>query len=176
MISQMSYSNIRLARSLAEQRQSQEALIRSEKLATVGRMAATVAHEINNPLAAANNFIYLAATNPSLPPEVKAHLEAADQELKQISDITRRTLGLAREHAKPSVFDIHTLVHDMVELHSPKFRSKGIRFSIEQDGGGNQVLAVAGEIRQVISNLLVNAADALKSGGSIRRGVFTLLR
>jgi ligand-binding sensor protein len=67
IISQMSYSNIELARSLAEYKRSQEALIRSEKLASVGRMAATVAHEINNPLEAVTNCIYVAATNPKLP-------------------------------------------------------------------------------------------------------------
>jgi polar amino acid transport system substrate-binding protein len=167
MISQMSYSNIELARSLAEYKRSQEALIRSEKLASVGRMAATVAHEINNPLEAVTNCIYIAATDPKLPPEVKEHLETADRELKQVSDITRRTLGFYRENAKPSMVDIRRLVDEVVELYSSKFRSKNIRLSVEHDGCCSQIIAVAGEIRQVISNLLVNAADASKLKGGV---------
>jgi polar amino acid transport system substrate-binding protein len=167
MISQMSYSNIELARSLAEYKRSQEALIRSEKLASVGRMAATVAHEINNPLEAVTNCIYIAATHPNLPSEVKEHLETAERELKQISDITRRTLGFYRENAKPSMVDIRTLVGEVVELYSSKFRSKDIRLSVEHDGCCAQVVAVAGEIRQVISNLLANAIDASKSKGIV---------
>jgi polar amino acid transport system substrate-binding protein len=168
IISQMSYSNIELARSLAEYKRSQEALIRSEKLASVGRMAATVAHEINNPLEAVTNCIYVAATNPKLPPEVKEHLETADRELKQISDITRRTLGFYRENAKPSMVDIRTLVGEVLGLYGSKFKSKDIRLSVEHDGCCAQVLAVAGEIRQVISNLLVNAVDASNLKGSVR--------
>ena len=85
---------------------SQEALIRSEQLASIGRMAATVTHEINNPLAAVTNYIYLAASNPKLPPDVKEILESADRQLKQISDITRRTLGFYRENTKPCAVDI----------------------------------------------------------------------
>jgi signal transduction histidine kinase len=168
MISQMSYSNIELARSLAEYKRSQEALIRSEKLASVGRMAATVAHEINNPLEAVANCIYIAATNHKLPPEVKEHLETADRELKQISDITRRTLGFYRENAKPSMVDIRTLVDEVVELYNSKFRSKDIRLSVEYDDCCGRFLAIGGEIRQVISNLLVNAVDASNLKGVVR--------
>ena len=149
-------------------KRAEQALIRSEKLASVGRMAATVAHEINNPLEAVTNCIYIAATNPKLPPEVKEHLEIANRELKQISDITKRTLGFYRENAKPSIVDIRTLVGEVVELYSSKFRPKDIRLSVEHDGCGGQIVAVAGEIRQVISNLLVNAVDASNLKGVVK--------
>jgi len=168
MISQMSYSNIELARSLAEHKRLQETLIRTEKLVSVGRMATTVAHEINNPLAAVVNCIYLAASNPKLPPEVKEYLETADRELKRISNVTKRTLGFYRENTKPCAVDIPSLVDEVVELYLSKFRSKDIRLSIERGGCGGQVIAVAGEIRQVISNLLVNAVDASDSNGTVK--------
>jgi signal transduction histidine kinase len=130
-------------------------------------MAATVAHEINNPLEAVANCIYIAATNPKLPPEVKEQLEIADRELKQLSDLTRRTLGFYRENAKPSMVDIRTLVGEVLGLYGSKFKSKDIRLSVKHDDCCAQVLAVAGEIRQVISNLLVNAVDASNLKGSV---------
>jgi signal transduction histidine kinase len=148
-------------------KRAEQALIRSEKLASVGRMAATVAHEINNPLEAVANCIYIAATNPKLPPEVKEQLEIADRELKQLSDLTRRTLGFYRENAKPSMVDIRTLVGEVLGLYGSKFKSKDIRLSVKHDDCCAQVLAVAGEIRQVISNLLVNAVDASNLKGSV---------
>jgi signal transduction histidine kinase len=148
-------------------KRAEQALIRSEKLASVGRMAATVAHEINNPLEAVANCIYIAATNPKLPTEVKEQLEIADRELKQLSDLTRRTLGFYRENAKPSMVDIRTLVGEVLGLYGSKFKSKDIRLSVEHDDCCAQVLAVAGEIRQVISNLLVNAVDASNLKGSV---------
>jgi ligand-binding sensor protein len=123
MISQMSYANTELARSLAEHSRSQEALIRSERLASVGRMAAAVTHEINNPLTAVSNYIYLAASNPKLPTDVKELLASADREVKQISDITRRTLGFCRDNVKPRAVDISSLVDEVVELYISKFRS-----------------------------------------------------
>ena len=168
MISQMSYSNIELAQSLAEHKRSQEALIRSEKLASVGRMAATVAHEINNPLEAVTNCIYITINNPKLEPELKKHLETAERELQRVAHIAKQTLGFYRENTKPTVIDIRTLVDEVVELYTSKFRSKDIRLSIEHSGCGGEVLAVAGEIRQVVSNLLVNAVDASKSKGSLK--------
>jgi signal transduction histidine kinase len=149
-------------------KRAEQALIRSEKLASVGRMAATVAHEINNPLEAVANCIYIAATNPKLPPEVKEQLETADRELKQLSDLTRRTLGFYRENAQPSTVDIRTLVGEVLGLYGSKFKSKDIRLSVEHGGCCAQVLAVAGEIRQVISNLLVNAFDASNLKGSVK--------
>jgi len=99
---------------------------------------------------------------------VKEHLETADRELKQISDITRRTLGFYRENAKPSTVDIRTIVGEVLGLYGSKFKSKDIRLSVEHDGCCAQVLAVAGEIRQVISNLLVNAVDASNLNGVVR--------
>ena len=82
---------------VTEKKAAEAALLRSEKLASVGRMAATVAHEINNPLEMVTNCIYLAASSPNLPPEVKEHLATAERELHRVAHIAKRTLGFYRE-------------------------------------------------------------------------------
>ena len=168
MVSSMGYSNLILSQALAERTRSEEALIRSEKLASVGRMAATVAHEINNPLEMVTNCIYLAAGHPNLSPEAKEHLSTAERELRRVAHIAKRTLGFYREATKPAVVDIRILVDEVVELYDPKFTHKNIRLKIEHNGHCSGTIAVAGEIRQVISNLLTNAIDVTPPKGIVR--------
>jgi PAS domain S-box-containing protein len=153
---------------VTEMKAAEAVLLQSEKLASVGRMAATVAHEINNPLEMVTNCIYLAASNPDLPPEVKEHLATAERELHRVAHIAKRTLGFYRETTKPAAVDIRTLVNEVVELYDPKFTHKDIRLEIEHNGHCAGTFAIAGEIRQVISNLLSNAIDASRSRGMIR--------
>jgi signal transduction histidine kinase len=153
---------------VTEKKAAEAALLQSEKLASVGRMAATVAHEINNPLEMVTNCIYLAVSDPNLPPEVKEHLATAERELRRVAHIAKRTLGFYRETTKPAVVDIRTLVDEVVELYDPKFTRKNIRLKIEHNGHRKGTVAIAGEIRQVISNLLTNAIDASRPKGMVR--------
>ncbi len=153
---------------ITEKKLAEAALLQSEKLASVGRMAATVAHEINNPLEMVTNCIYIATSNPNLPPQLKEHLATAERELHRVAHIAKRTLGFYRETTKPTVVDIRTLVDEVVELYDPKFTRKDIRLKIEHNGHCAGTVAIAGEIRQVISNLLTNAIDASRSQGMVR--------
>jgi PAS domain S-box-containing protein len=153
---------------VTEKKAAEAALLQSEKLASVGRMAATIAHEINNPLEMVTNCIYLAATNPNLPAEVKEYLATAERELHRVAHIAKRTLGFYRETTKPAVVDIRTLVDEVAELYNPKFTRKDIRLRIEHNGHCAGTIAIAGEIRQVISNLLTNAVDASRPKGMVR--------
>ena len=153
---------------VTEKKVAEAALLQSEKLASVGRMAATVAHEINNPLEMVTNCVYLAVSDPNLSPEVKEHLATAERELRRVAHIAKRTLGFYREAAKPAVVDIRTLVDEVVELYDPKFTRKDIRLKIEHNGPRAGTTAIAGEIRQVISNLLTNAIDASRPKGMVR--------
>ncbi len=153
---------------VTEKKSTEAALHQSEKLAFVGRMAATIAHEINNPLEMVTNCVYLAAGNSNLPPEVKDHLAIAERELHRVAHIAQRTLGFYREATKPAVVDIRALVDEMVELYDPKFTRRDIRLRIEHNGQYAGAIAIAGEIRQVISNLLTNAIDASRSKGTVR--------
>jgi signal transduction histidine kinase len=167
ILSEMGYSNLKMAQWMSERRQAEEALIRSEKLASVGRLAATVAHEINNPLEAATNCLYILKTNAELGSELKGYLEVAERELQRVAHITKQTLGFYRENSKPTRADIASLVDEVAALYSPKLRAKEIDLRIEHGGGSRLAVVVSGEIRQVISNLLTNAIDASSSGGRI---------
>ena len=152
---------------VTEKKAAQAALVRGEKLASAGRMAATVAHEINNPLEAATNCVYLAAGDPNLPPHLKEYLAIAERELHRVAHIAKRTLGFYQETTKPEAVDVAALVDEVAELYDPKLTGKHIRLRLEHDGRCAGTVAIAGEIRQVISNLLTNAIDATPSGGVI---------
>ncbi|HEX4156377.1 MAG TPA: ATP-binding protein [Acidobacteriaceae bacterium] len=145
-------------------RKTQEATLRqSEKLAATGRLAATIAHEINNPLEAVTNLIYLSKTDPAVPPPIQHLLESADGELARVAQIAQQTLGFYRDTARPGEVDLTALLHGIVSLFSRKLDYKKLTCRLDIDPG-LRVFGLQGEIRQVFSNLLVNAIDASKSG------------
>jgi PAS domain S-box-containing protein len=141
-------------------RKTQEATLRqSEKLAATGRLAATIAHEINNPLEAVTNLIYLAKMDPAIPPSVQRLLQTADDELARVAQIAQQTLGFYRDTTRPAEIDLSAMLYGIVDLFSRKlaFKRLSCRPRIQS---GLRVFGLPGEIRQVFSNLLVNAIDA----------------
>src|SRR5213079_482503 len=86
-----------IARDITQTKMAEDALRNSERLAVAGRMAATIAHEINNPLETVTNILYLLAKNPTLDEKARAYLKVADEELRRVAQITRTTLGLYRD-------------------------------------------------------------------------------
>jgi two-component system NtrC family sensor kinase len=154
------------AESLARQK-AEAALVNSEKLASVGRMAAVLAHEINNPLSAVMNTLYLAKLTEGLPADVLQYLETAEAELKRVAHITRQTLGFYREQAAPLTFKVATLLDSVVDLLQAKVTAK--RATIDIDCNPQlEVTAFQGELRQVVSNLLLNSLDAISDAGKVR--------
>jgi PAS domain S-box-containing protein len=148
-------------------KRAEEALLRSEKLASVGRMAASIAHEINNPLAGVMNAIYLARTGAGVPKSARHYLDMADDELKRISHITRQTLGFYRESAAPEIVSINAIMDSAVDLLRGKIKVR--RVLIERQYEGDlEAIAVSGELRQVFANLLANSLDAIGEEGAIR--------
>src|SRR5262249_28172173 len=154
---------------------SEQTLRKTEKLVTAGRMAATIAHEINNPLAAATNLLYLARTDPE-GAEARQYLEQAEQELARVAHITRQTLGFYRDSASPTQVNLQKLMESVLLIYRKKLESKQIKLECEFRGPVT-VEGIEGELRQVLSNLITNAADAVPMGGTIRvRTAASLLR
>lgn len=149
---------------------AEQALIRAEKLAVTGRMAAVMAHEINNPLGAALNSLYLAGLDRNMSPKTCEQLEIAERELGRVAHITRQTLGFYRETGTPIKVDISILADEVVDLFAPKLRNKDIDVE-RQYRSGEEVYAIEGELRQILSNLIGNSIDAVDHNGRIRLAV-----
>jgi PAS domain S-box-containing protein len=149
------------------ERKSQEVLRKTEKLAAAARLSATVAHEINNPLEAIGNLLYLAKETPGMPDFAAQQLELAEQELERVSHITRQTLGFYRESKVPDPIDVPALIESVLRLYSNKFKTKNI--VIERSFGEcPPIQGLEGELKQAMSNLISNAADAVSENGTIR--------
>jgi PAS domain S-box-containing protein len=154
-------------------RKTQEATLRqSEKLAATGRLAATIAHEINNPLEAVTNLIYLCKTDPAVPAEARQLLETADTELVRVGHIAQQTLGFYRDTTRPVPINLNQLLQGIVSLFSRKLQYK--RLNAVLDLQPNLAIhGLMGEIRQVFSNLVVNAIDASSSADILIRARHT---
>ena len=157
---------IAIARDTTELRQAQQIAIQAEKLAAAGRMAATIAHEINNPLEAVTNFIYLARTNPDIPEETQRYLEIADRELTRVAQIAQKTLGFYRDTSNNKWIGVHEVVADILLIYDRKLRYKQINCVVDVDPD-LKVFAKQGELKQALSNLLANAIDASHEGGTV---------
>jgi signal transduction histidine kinase len=158
--------NVQLQTQIIARKRAEEALVNSEKLASVGRMAAVLAHEINNPLEAVTNVLFLAQTTDGLPEAALEYLRVADAELKRIAHITRQTLGFYRESSAPITFHLAILLDSVVDLLQAKQISK--RAIIDKQCEKElQMKAFQGELRQVVSNLLMNSLDAIAEAGRI---------
>jgi signal transduction histidine kinase len=148
----------------AERKQAQAALIRTEKLATAGRLAATVAHEINNPLSAALNAVFIAKT--SCPAELREPMDLADRELKRVAAVVRQSLGFYRGSGKPETVMVNEVIGEVVALFRGSAAAKGIELR-ETSGDSATIVAEPGELRQILSNLVANALDATSQGSVV---------
>ena len=152
---------------ITERKAAEAALIRNEKLAAVGRLASSIAHEINNPLESVTNLLYLANRCEDMA-ELRNYLSTADQELRRVSAIAAQTLRFHRQSTRPTECTCAALVSDVLGIYHSRLHNLGIPVE-RRDRGSQPVLCFEGEIRQVVSNLVGNAMDALSgsypSGG-----------
>jgi PAS domain S-box-containing protein len=166
-----------IARDITERKRAQEARLRGEKLAATARLATTIAHEVNNPLAGAMNAIYIASVDPTHAGEM---LKLADEELRRAAHITQQTLGFYRESSGQQQAAIPKVVEEVLTVYATKLRNRNITVQRRYhcgmgsrrggcpegcEGCERSFLVNAGELRQIISSLLANGIDALRDAG-----------
>ena len=144
---------------------AEQALIRNEKLAAVGRLASSIAHEINNPLESVTNLLYLAARAAELE-EAQRYVSIADVELRRVSVIANQTLRFNKQATRPTNITCLDLIGNALAIYQGRIDNSSITVS-KKKRAQRPVLCFEGEIRQVISNLIVNAIDAMPNGGRL---------
>jgi PAS domain S-box-containing protein len=160
---------------ITELKQAERMLRTSERLASVGRLAATIAHEINNPLEAVTNVLYLLQHTPDMSERASELVGIAQSEMQRIALIVKQTLGFHRESVTPSKISLSELLEEVIALYHRKLDSAGVRILRDFRSRG-EVEGYAGELRQVFANLLINAADAVGRSGRIRLRVHDVAR
>ena len=150
-----------------ERKRSEEALRRTEKLAATGRLAASIAHEINNPLEAVTNLLYLLNHYCGLDGPALEYASMAELEVKRIAEITQQTLRFYRQSTLPARASMAELLDSILNLYQVRMHTLGIQLAKEYDPALD-VFCFAGEVRQVVANLLMNAIDAMPGGGRLQ--------
>lgn len=148
---------------ITEQRRADAALMQLEKLAAVGRLAASIAHEINNPLESVTNLLYLARTSTEAS-EIQDYLNTADRELRRVSAVTNQTLRFHKQSSRPTEVTCEELIHGVLSIYHGRIVNSRVQVQ-ERRRAITPVLCFDGEIRQVLNNLVGNAIDAMHPDG-----------
>ena len=151
---------------ITPQKRAEKALIQSEKLAAVGRLASSISHEINNPLEAVTNLLYLALNHEHLPETTKRYLETAQSELTRVAHIATQSLRFHRQTMNPTRVDPGELIDSVVDLYRGRLFNANIEV-ISQHKSTKRILCFESDIRQVLNNLIANAIDAMRHGGRL---------
>jgi PAS domain S-box-containing protein len=151
---------------ITNQKKAEHALIQSEKLAAVGRLASSISHEINNPLEAITNLLYLVDTSEHLPAEVAGYVKTAQSELSRVCQIATQTLRFHRQAVSATLVTPKDLVNAVLYLYHGRLLNSGIQ--VETDfATSSPILCFENDIRQVLNNLIANAIDAMRQGGRL---------
>lgn len=148
---------------VTESRRAEQLLLQSEKLNAVGRLASSIAHEINNPLAAVTNLIYL-AQQAAVDSSAQKYLHSAEVELRRVSAIANQTLRFHRQSTNPQPVTYDELIDATLPIHQGRLSNARITVK-RRDRPHRPVICFEGEIRQVVSNLVANAIDAMSNTG-----------
>ncbi len=153
----------KILRDVSDRKRAERSLIQAEKIAATARMAATIAHEVNNPLEAVMNLLYLLRSSIT-DEEGMNYLSTAEGELERVSHIAKQTLGYYREHAAASAASLSELAEHAISIYEPRCTAANIEISTSFQSSRKPVLR-RGEMMQVISNLIANSIHAMPSGG-----------
>lgn len=154
----------KIARDISTRKKMERTLVQSEKLAATGRMAATIAHEINNPLESLLNLVFLARETSPCDSEAHSYLRTAEREIERISHIARQTLGYYRDTGAPCGVSLHDLFQDVLAVYQSKLSARKIAVEYKLEALP-LVKASRGELIQVFSNIIANSIDAMDRGG-----------
>lgn len=149
---------------VTERRLAEQALMQNEKLAAVGRLASSIAHEINNPLESVTNLLYLISGSDLLPPELKAYLDTAERELRRVSNIANQTLRFHKQASNPTAVFCQDLIGDSLSIYQGRILNGNIHVELRKRAI-RPITCFEGEVRQVLSNLVSNAIDAMQQSG-----------
>jgi PAS domain S-box-containing protein len=150
---------------ITTQKRAEQALAQTEKLAVVGRLAASIAHEINNPLESVTNLLFLAKNSSDLK-NVRKYLDVAEFELARVSQIATQTLRFHRQSSRPTPTRVYEILDNVLALYHGRTLNAGINI-VKQYRETTALTCFADELRQVFANLMSNAIDATSSGGTI---------
>jgi signal transduction histidine kinase/HAMP domain-containing protein len=153
-----------------ERKRAEDALRKTEKLAATGRLAASIAHEINNPLESVTNLLYLIRRHPSLDREAVDYADLAQQEISRVAEMTQQTLRFYRQTTLPVVANLAELLDSVLAIYAGRLAACQIQV-FRQYGSGVDLYCLAGELRQLFANLIGNALDAMSHGGQLRLAV-----
>lgn len=156
-----------IAMDTSERKRSEEAMRRTEKLAATGRLAASIAHEINNPLEAVTNLLYLLRNHTALDSVAYQYATLAEHELRRVSEITQQTLRFYRQSSHATETNLCELMDSILNLNHGRLLALDVRLKKEY-ASEVQLYCYSGEIRQVFANLVGNALDAMPTGGELR--------
>jgi len=157
----------KIARDIGERKLTEAALIKSEKMAAAGRLAATLAHEINNPLQAVANLVTIWARSPGLDEHGKEYAAMAESELRRLSHLTQQSLSFYRESVVPIPVNVEETIDSVLSIYEKRIEAKGILLTKRYQADGATIKTYPGEIRQVFSTLFLNAMEAVEVGGTI---------
>jgi PAS domain S-box-containing protein len=157
---------VKIARDVSARKHAEMAIRTSEKLAGVSRMATSLAHDINNPLASVTNLLFL-LENEELSEDGKQYLATAQRELSRVAQISAHAVGFYRSKGEPVWLSVAAILDDALALHQNRCRTLGVEVSRDYEPAPN-IYSHPGELRQVMVNLIGNALDAMRCGGKLR--------
>jgi PAS domain S-box-containing protein len=164
----------KIARDISDKKRVELLVLQAEKLAATGRMAAAIAHEINNPLESLMNVIFLARQYSADNSKVRELLMTAEDELERVAHIARQTLGYYKDTGTPTEVHMRDLLENILTVYRPKMLAIGI--AVDTQFNEQKISVSKGEMLQVFSNVIANAIDAMPQGGRLSISARNLLR